>query len=110
VESRAVLHLEGSDGSASAYPDSNVVIVLAMLLYILICALGPNSVVRCARLAMGAATTTNAMAITVTAAPAVVGLSKSELRMIPVVGYETSKAGALPGDRVHHLPRRVHPR
>jgi E3 ubiquitin-protein ligase ATL10/75/76/77/78 len=117
-----VLPPEAADGSAIVYPYSSVVIVLAVLLYVLIRALGLNSLVRCARLAMGAATTTDAMAVTVTAAPAVVGLSKNELRKIPVVEYETSKAGALlsgtecaiclgefvVGEKVRLLPRCRH--
>lgn len=97
---------EAGDGCGSVYPDSNVVVVLAAVLCVLICALGLNSLVRCTRhcgrsLAAprdvdtaAAAMAVGAVTLTVIAAPAAVaGLSEKELSMIPVVEYETKGAG-----------------
>ncbi|GJN28469.1 hypothetical protein PR202_gb16597 [Eleusine coracana subsp. coracana] len=79
-----------------------MVIILAALLCILICALALNSLLRCARhclAAAPAAATTTTITTVVVAAAAVSGLDKTELRKIPVVEYETSKDGG--GGGVH---------
>ncbi|GJN07160.1 hypothetical protein PR202_ga24965 [Eleusine coracana subsp. coracana] len=83
-----------------------MVIILAALLCILICALALNSLLRCARhclaAAPAAATTTITTVVVAAAAPApapaVSGLDKTELRKIPVVEYETSKVDGVPDD------------
>jgi E3 ubiquitin-protein ligase ATL10/75/76/77/78 len=125
---RTMLPAEAGDGDASVYPDSNMVVILAALMCVLICAFGLNSLRHCGRslLAMGASPspvvdTAAAAMVVITAPAAVAGLNKKELRKIPVVEYETSEAGGLPGtecaiclgefvdgERVRLLPRCHH--
>jgi len=105
--------------------DSDMVIILAALLCVLVCALGLNSLIHyCLVLDFGRTTLTvapPAPAATATAAGAATGtgLKKRELRRIPVVVYE-AKPGASAtdcaiclgefddGERVRVLPRCHH--
>jgi E3 ubiquitin-protein ligase ATL10/75/76/77/78 len=101
---RTMLPAEAGDGDANVYPDSNMVVILSALMCVLICAFGLNSLRHhCGRsLATGASPspvvdTATAAMVVITAPAAVAGLDKKELKKIPVVEYETSKARGLPG-------------
>ncbi|KAL6653464.1 hypothetical protein ACP70R_009042 [Stipagrostis hirtigluma subsp. patula] len=111
--------LPPSAGGGAGF-DANMVIVLAALLCVLVCALGLNSLIRCA-LHCGR----RAVAVAVAAPPAAAatarraGLKKRELRRIPVAVYE-SRTGAPgaecaiclgefdDGEKVRVLPRCHH--
>ncbi|KAG8050789.1 hypothetical protein GUJ93_ZPchr0009g2136 [Zizania palustris] len=102
--------------------DGNMVIILAALLCVLICALGLNSLIRCAlHCARGLSSSPGAVTGSppVPAAAAAAGLKKKELRRIPVEVYGP-KAGVpdtecaiclgdfADGDKVRVLPRCHH--
>jgi len=103
--------------------DSDMVIMLAALLCVLVCALGLNSLIHyCLVLDFGRTTLTTVAAPApphAAAAAAATGLKKRELRRIPVVVYE-AKPGASAtdcaiclgefddGERVRVLPRCHH--
>ncbi|KAL5205140.1 hypothetical protein ABZP36_010011 [Zizania latifolia] len=97
--------------------DGSMVIILAALLCVLICALGINSLIRCARGLSSPATATGSSLVP--AAAATVGLKKKELRRILVEVYgpksgvpDTKCAICLgdfaDGDKVRVLPRCHH--
>ncbi|KAL6870595.1 hypothetical protein ACP4OV_014443 [Aristida adscensionis] len=115
----------GSGGGGGAGFDANMVIILAALLCVLICALGLNSLIRCAlhcgrTLAVAAAATAPPPRAAAAAADgACAGLKRRELRRIPVAVYE-SRSGApgaecaiclgelADGEKVRVLPRCHH--
>ncbi|XP_062202895.1 RING-H2 finger protein ATL74-like [Phragmites australis] len=110
-------------GGSSASFAANIVIILAALLCVLICALGLNSLIRCAlhcgRSTLAVVVPPPAAAVTAAVPATDAGLKKRELRRIPVEVYE-AKAGVpgtecaiclgefASGEKVRVLPRCHH--
>uniref|UniRef100_A0A0E0F8Z4 RING-type domain-containing protein n=1 Tax=Oryza meridionalis TaxID=40149 RepID=A0A0E0F8Z4_9ORYZ len=115
----ASMHQAGGRGSSGL--DANMVIILAALLCVVICALGLTSLIRCAlHCARGLSLSPSPAMATPAAATTTAGLKKKELRRIPVEVYGACKAGVpddecaiclgdfADGDKVRVLPRCHH--
>uniref|UniRef100_A0A0E0BMZ5 Non-specific lipid-transfer protein n=2 Tax=Oryza TaxID=4527 RepID=A0A0E0BMZ5_9ORYZ len=115
----ASMQQAGGRGSSGAL-DASMVVILAALLCVVICALGLTSLIRCAlHCARGLSPTTATPTPSVSTA-ATAGLKKTELRRIPVEVYGAKQAGVpdgecaiclgdfADGDKVRVLPRCHH--
>ncbi|EAY82042.1 hypothetical protein OsI_37229 [Oryza sativa Indica Group] len=114
----ATASMQQAGGSSGAL-DTNMVIVLAALLCVVICSLGLSSLIRCALHCARGLSPSPAMA-TPAAATTTGGLKKKELRRIPVEVYGAKQAGVpdaecaiclgdfADGDKVRVLPRCHH--
>ncbi|EAZ17212.1 hypothetical protein OsJ_32724 [Oryza sativa Japonica Group] len=101
----ASMQQAGGRGSSGAL-DASMVVILAALLCVVICALGLTSLIRCAlHCARGLSPTTATPTPSVSTA-ATAGLKKTELRRIPVEVYGAKQARR-PRRRVRHLPGRL---